>query len=217
VDLADFSGRVPVFPLPNVVLLPQAVLPLHIFEPRYREMTERALEGERLIAMALLKPGWEPEYYGNPAIHDVIGVGRIVHDQRLSDGRFNLLLQGLCRARVIEVISDRPYRTASVELLEDALEESHAKALESKRQGLLSVYTSIVRQITQDEKVTPDPSMPLGMLCDALAAFVEAEPREKQAVLEELDVAARTTRVVELLRRAPIVPKRPWPPQPSQN
>ena len=58
-ELKDFSGLAPIFPLPNVVLFPNALLPLHIFEPRYRQMTADALEGERLIAMALLRPGWE--------------------------------------------------------------------------------------------------------------------------------------------------------------
>ncbi|HXX93988.1 MAG TPA: LON peptidase substrate-binding domain-containing protein, partial [Planctomycetota bacterium] len=81
-DREGFSGRLPLFPLPNVVLFPHAFLPLHIFEPRYRSMTRGALEGERLIGMALLKPGWEGDYYGNPDVHEVIGVGKIIEEER---------------------------------------------------------------------------------------------------------------------------------------
>src|SRR4051812_14777924 len=111
--LADFGGTVRLFPLPNLVLFPQVGQPLHIFEPRYRRLTADALAGDRLIAMALLRPGWESDYEGRPAIHPVACVGKVVADQRLDDGRYNLLLRGLARARVLaEGQTDRPYRSA---------------------------------------------------------------------------------------------------------
>lgn len=111
----DFSRPVPIFPLPNAVLLPRAILPLHVFEPRYRAMTQAALEDRRLIAIALLKPGFEPLYHTLDApIHDDICVGRILREERLADGRFNFLLQGVSRARVIEEDPDAPFRRAFV-------------------------------------------------------------------------------------------------------
>ncbi len=85
---------VPLFPLPNVVLFPRAVLPLHVFEQRYREMTTDALKGDRLIAMALLRPGWEQNYYSRPAIEPVVCVGQILTHEKLADGKYNFLLQG---------------------------------------------------------------------------------------------------------------------------
>src|SRR4051812_17609204 len=91
---------VPLFPLPNVVLLPRAVLPLHVFEERYKVMTADALRGERLVAMALLKAGWERDYYQAPGIEPVVCVGRILSHERLPDGRYNFLLQGVMRARI---------------------------------------------------------------------------------------------------------------------
>src|SRR5213078_2405108 len=94
-DPKGFSGVVPVFPLPNVILFPGMFLPLHIFEPRYREMTADAIRGERLIAMALLKPGWENHYEGRPPIHPIMGMGKIVEQEALKDGRYNLVLLGL--------------------------------------------------------------------------------------------------------------------------
>src|SRR3954471_21363862 len=95
-------GVIRLFPLPNLVLFPGAMQPLHIFEPRYRQMTVDALAGDRLIGMALPRPGWENDYVGKPAIHPVVCVGRILAEQRLADGRFNILLRGLRRARVVE-------------------------------------------------------------------------------------------------------------------
>src|SRR3954471_18886278 len=117
---ADLDGPVRLFPLPNLVLFPQVVQPLHVFEQRYRQMTADALAGDRLIAMALLRPGWEADYDGKPAIHPVACLGRVVAEQRLDDGRYNILLRGLSRIRVVKEISQgKLYRTARVELLGD--------------------------------------------------------------------------------------------------
>src|SRR5687767_4350769 len=108
---------VPLFPLPNVVLFPRAVLPLHIFEERYKLMTAHALAGERLVAMALLKPGWEKNYYHKPAIEPVVCVGMILTHEKLPDGKYNFLLQGQSRARVMRDVGDLPYPTADLQTL----------------------------------------------------------------------------------------------------
>src|SRR3954452_7595280 len=112
-------AAVPLFPLPNVVLFPRAVLPLHIFEERYKRMTADVLEaGHRQIAMALLHRGWEKDYYGHPAIEPVVCVGTILSHERLPDGRYNFLLQGHTRARVVrEMQTDAPYREAELQPL----------------------------------------------------------------------------------------------------
>jgi len=107
----------PLFPLPNVVLFPRAVLPLHIFEERYKQMTADALAGKHLIAMALLKSGWEKAYWSRPAIEPVLCVGRIVSSERLPDGKYNFLLQGLLRARIASEAEHHPYRVADLEEL----------------------------------------------------------------------------------------------------
>src|SRR5258706_14355947 len=109
---AEFSRTVPLFPLPNVVLFPRAVLPLHIFEERYRAMTADVLGSHRQVAMALLRPGWEKDYYGRAAIEPVVCVGTILSHERLADGRYNFLLQGHTRARGVEEVGDEPYRLA---------------------------------------------------------------------------------------------------------
>src|SRR5436309_11398401 len=97
----QFDGTARLFPLPNLVLFPHVMQPLHIFEPRYREMTAEALQGNRLIAMVLLRPGWEADYAGNPPIHEFACLGKIVADQKVADGRYNILLRGLSRIRIV--------------------------------------------------------------------------------------------------------------------
>ena len=110
-SLDDFRGLARLFPLPNLVLFPSVIQPLHIFEPRYRQLTEDALKDDRLIGMALLRPGYEEDYHNSPPIYPVICLGRIYKEERLPDGRWNLLLHGLTRARVeSEVDADRLYR-----------------------------------------------------------------------------------------------------------
>src|SRR5262245_29673524 len=95
IPLQNFRGTVRLFPLPNVVLFPHVVQPLHIFEPRYRQLMADALEDDRLMTMALLRPGWETEYDKRQPIHSMVCIGRIFREERLADGKFNLLLQGL--------------------------------------------------------------------------------------------------------------------------
>src|SRR5436190_11964798 len=129
--LADVSGTARLFPLPNLVLFPHVVQPLHIFEPRYRQMTADALAGDRLIALVLLKPGWEEDYETRPAVHPVACLGRVVADQLLDDGRYNLLVRGLSRVRLLgEAPNGKLYRTAQAELLHN---EPPAVLAEAKR------------------------------------------------------------------------------------
>src|SRR4051812_37931477 len=103
-------AEVPLFPLPNVVLFPRAILPLHIFEERYKQMTEDALASRRLVAMALLKPGWEKTYHQkHTPVDPVVCVGYIMQHERLEDGKFNFLLQGQMRARIVRESCGRSY------------------------------------------------------------------------------------------------------------
>src|SRR5215467_11468730 len=117
-SLENFGGTARLFPLPNLVLFPHVMQPLHMFEPRYRRMTRDALAGDRLIALVLLRPGWEADYKGRPPVHAVACLGRILAEERLNDGRYNLLLRGLGRIRIEEELPrETPYRVARAELL----------------------------------------------------------------------------------------------------
>ena len=111
--------RIPLFPLPNVVLFPHMPMPLHVFEPRYRKMVEDAMTGAKIIGMTLLQPGWEPHYLGRPAIYAVGCAGRIEQCEPLENGRYNILLRGLSRFRVLEEQDGEPYRLATILPLAD--------------------------------------------------------------------------------------------------
>ena len=120
-DLSDFSNQCRLFPLPDVLLFPHALLPLHIFEPRYRQMTEDALAGDRLVTIVQIRPAPDDSPWLEPVpIMDVGCVGKIVQHERLGDGRFNFLLLGCKRVRLKrEIPSDKLYRIAEAEIMED--------------------------------------------------------------------------------------------------
>lgn len=114
----DFSEPVALFPLPQCILLPHVTTPLHIFEPRYRRMVADALAGNRLVAMALFEgERWKVEYEGSPPIRPVVCVGRIVRHDQVEGGRYNMLVQGICRATVREEVGGKPYRRGLLEVL----------------------------------------------------------------------------------------------------
>ncbi len=199
----NFDGIARLFPLPNVVLFPQVMLPLHIFEPRYREMTEEALAGDRLIAMVLLKPGWEEEHEVRPALHPIVCLGRIVADQRLEDGRFNILLRGLQRARIVEEIDqDKLYRSARLELLEDSEIDDPHKAKEL-RAGLAKFVTRWFQALgvasEQLERLL-DSELPVEALGDILGFALPLRIPFKQELLEELDAEKRLARLLDYLK-----------------
>src|SRR5215470_17206415 len=126
------SDLLPLFPLPNVVLFPNVFLPLHIFEPRYREMVADALTSDRLIGMVLLRPGWERDYEGRPPVYPIGCSGVVTHVDRLQDGRYNIVLRGLERFRILEEDHARSYRRATTDaLLEYALAPEDRAAIRS--------------------------------------------------------------------------------------
>jgi uncharacterized protein len=187
----------PLFPLPEVVLLPSAVMPLHIFEPRYRVMTADALAGRRQIAMALLKQGWEPDYFQAPALEPVVCVGRILNCEMLPNGNYNLLLQGELRGRIAEEIRQRPYRMARIRPLEvtaatgDELADCRRRLEEIVRSpGLLG--TDIGRHL---RKIVLSP-LPIGEIADLLAFNFLEDAAAKQAVLADPDEGRRVSAVV---------------------
>ena len=223
--LANFTGTARLFPLPNVVLFPHVVQPLHVFEPRYRQLAADVLSGDRLITMTLLQPGWEDISEGRPAVHPIGCLGRVVADQLLPDGRYNLLVRGLARLRLhAELDGDRLYRTARGELLMDgplpALAE--AKALRKDLAGRVLPRFAAgpprdqLRDLFQGE-------LSLGALCDILGFALPFPVEHKQALLELLDVTRRTGRLLTLLDAlvptpgAVLDPDRKFPPDFSAN
>ncbi|MFQ5651545.1 MAG: LON peptidase substrate-binding domain-containing protein [bacterium] len=112
-------NEIPIFPLPNLVFFPKTFLPLHIFEDRYRRMVEDAHTSEHLIGMVLLKDDWEKDYFGVPAVHDIACVGKIQQMEKLHDGKYNIMLYGMSRVRILKFVQVKPYRIAQVKVLKE--------------------------------------------------------------------------------------------------
>jgi Lon protease-like protein len=198
-DLSSFDGVARLFPLPNLVLFPHVVQPLHIFEPRYRQMTAHALASDRFLALALLRPGWEGAYEGNPAIHPVVCLGRIVADHLLEDGRYNLLLRGVNRARIVkELTSSTLYRNARVELLADVNPPAGAAASDLRKQLARLARAWLPQQKTMREQLDElfGSELDVATLCDVFGFALPLPVEFKQMLLETIDVERRARQLL---------------------
>ena len=190
---------IPIFPLPTVVLFPNVFLPLHIFEPRYRQMFAEALAGDRIIGMVLLQPGYETDYEARPAIYGTGCSGLITHSERLDDGRYNVVLRGLEKftiAREEQPAAGRLYRTAMINGVDETVRADEREALREQRrrleQLLAPLWSSGLQQHLPAE-------MPDEDLINALAQYLEFDPIEKLALLQQRGAVARCKSMIELL------------------
>jgi Lon protease-like protein len=199
---------IPVFPLPNVVLFPNVFLPLHIFEPRYRQMVADALAGDRIIGMALLRPGYEADYDGRPAIYDVGCAGVITHSQPLADGRYDIVLRGLQKFRIASEDNGRSYRIGHVEALSEVIPLNEITPLRHQRQRLEAVLAAAIERVRAEPKFPP--SVPDEDLVNALAQYLDLEVVEHQALLECNGVLARCRALIDLLEIKIHAPRGGW-------
>ncbi|MCZ2340571.1 MAG: LON peptidase substrate-binding domain-containing protein [Bacteroidales bacterium] len=218
--LTRFDGLARLFPLPNVVMFPHAGQDLHIFEPRYRQMTADALNGDALIALAVLREGWENAYDQEPAVEPVACLGRISQHQLLPDGRYNLRLHGLMRIRISEEIrSDKPYRIARAEPIPDITPENTQK-LAPLRRRLAQV---VLPRFEPTGPVFPHlvelfaSSVPLGVLCDMLAYALPLSLHFQLALLLEPHVDIRADALIQSLQISKPHFSRKFPPEFSTN
>ncbi|MCA9075066.1 MAG: LON peptidase substrate-binding domain-containing protein [Planctomycetaceae bacterium] len=195
VCLKQFTGYAPMFPLPNGVLFPHLVLPLHIFEDRYREMTADTLAGDRMLALAMLRPGHESEYSAKSApIYPTVCLGQIVVDEELDDGRYNIIVRGICRARVIdELDTDDAYRVAHLEPLKDVYPAESTDCWADCRAKLIDAFRRRFPQLDSNvdlQRAVRD-ELSLGVLCDLLSSSLVLSPADSAEALMETDVRRR--------------------------
>ncbi len=199
-DASTFSGVARLFPLPNLVLYPHVMQPLHIFESRYRELLEDSLADDGLIAMALLEPGWEPEYEGRPAIATHACLGKIVTHRQLEDGRYNVLLLGVARIRIARELPPlRSFRQAEVELLEDCSEPPSQMEHQYLHEQLVSVlqqYMPCACQPPGELGEILTQHLPLALLTDLVAYSLPLDLVCKQQLLAECRVSVRARRLL---------------------
>ena len=195
---ADVS-LLPLFPLPNVVLFPGVSLPLHVFEPRYRALVADALASDRRIGMVLLRPGWEGDYDGRPPVYGIGCSGVIVHDTRLGDGRYHIILRGLDRFRIVDEDRARAYRRATIEPLPEppagARDGDVLRALRPDLESRVGPLTEAPGGLERTHLA----SMPDADFVHTLAQYLDLDPIEKQALLEQPTLRLRAEALVELL------------------
>jgi len=191
--------RIPVVALPNVVLLPNTYLPLHIFEPRYREMITDTVAHGQCIGMSLLKEGWEDEYYNNPPIFEIGCVGRLASVQNLPDGRFNILLQGLRRYEVREQCYEKSYRQATIVLKPV---ESDTLLDPPVRAELLRLFRDYLRTCEDGHQWQElfRLEIPDAILVNNFCASLDCTPLEKQFLLEADSLRQRARRLIDIIQ-----------------
>jgi uncharacterized protein len=199
---------IPLFPLPNVVLFPNVFLPLHIFEPRYRQMVADALAEDRIIGMTLLRPGYEANYEGRPAIYPIGCAGVITHSQPLGDGRYDIVLRGMEKFRIRSEDESRPYRIGHVEGISEVIPPEEAVPLRHQRQRLEAVLAAAIERVRAEPKFPP--SVPDEDLVNALAQYLDLDVLEHQALLECDGVLARCRSLIDLLEMKLHAPRGGW-------
>jgi Lon protease-like protein len=179
---------IPIFPLPNVTFFAQTYLPLHVFEPRYLKMTSNALAGDCLMGVALLKDGWQRDYFGHPSIHKTFGVGKIVDWEHRPHGHYNIMLEGIARVRLIQEYPTKPYRTAHVQVLQEApIDRSHGEVSALLREmceatdRLSELLPQFKQSIAAAWAAHPHPLVTGNLLTAALVV----DPYDRQSILEQ--------------------------------
>ena len=192
----------PIFPLPNAALFPGVGLPLHVFEPRYRDLVRDALAGNKAMAVARLKPGFEENYAGRPAVFEVCGAGVIVDHVEREDGRYDILVRGVSRIRILnEHAPLQKYRVVNAELLADAPTDPElAAAFHERLRSLWPTLAAHLPEPARDLGAFTRGAEGAGVLSDRLAGALFGDPELTQRLLDELDPAERMRIITDELR-----------------
>jgi uncharacterized protein len=183
----------PLFPLPNIVFFPHTRLPLHVFEPRYRQMITDVLEADQRFGIVLLRPGWESEYFGAPRVFELGTIGTIEQAVPLEDGRFNIVVRGDARFRILDEVSRVPYRTARV-IAEPEVDRDPVKSY-AQREWLADLSRQYLKYLPDQTAVPEIETVDLDALTNALIMSLNLDIEEKQKLLETPDVVARAEEI----------------------
>jgi len=197
--------RLPIFPLPEVVFFPQTILPLHVFEPRYRQMVKACLAGDGWLGVAMLRPGWEKDYQGRPPVHAIAGAGEVIQAETLADGRYNILLDGRARIRILEEEppEGRLYRVVRAERFEDHGPSSDDRNFQERLQELRMAHARLLMALGQSHpdvvgRLTVAGASP-GAVIDRIVSAVVPDAEVRQRLLETADVSERLDLAVSAL------------------
>ena len=198
-DQSQLPDPLPIFPLPNVVLMPNAALPLYIFEERYKEMMRDCLDGQPYLSVALLQKGWEKKP-GTPVPYSVAGFGRITRAVRRPNDCMDIVIQGMGRIEMIELNEERAYLRASVRTLNptvanESMAATEADALRHKFLELLSRKGAAADPVRTQLKLLASPVD----IVFFIAAHLPLDPHSQQALLQTLSVEEQIGRLASVL------------------
>jgi ATP-dependent Lon protease len=206
---SDFGGKVRLFPLPKLVMFPRNVQPLHIFESRYREMIEDAIQDDQLIAMATLMPGDETDYYSRPPIAPHICIGRVASHEKTQDGKYNLILVGISRAQIgDEVTPVKSFRRANVHVLDERPLDLGNPIYESIGCDLAKCLIASLPSAKELVDEFLKRNISLSTLTDVIAFHFPFDVEFKLELLADLDAVKRAKLLLQRLPRQSI-PKVP--------
>lgn len=194
----ELPASIPIFPLPDVSLFPNSAQPFHIFEARYRQMVADALAGDSIIGMVTLQPGFESDYEGRPPVYAVGCAGRIVASERLEDGRYNIVLEGIAKFRILGEDESRSYRLADVEALPEVIDDADRALLSERRRQLERALLGAIPGAR-----LPDPEMPDVQVIDGLSLAIPLEPDERMDLLRADGPVERALILIRRLRGGP--------------
>lgn len=190
------AGRLKVFPLPSLVLFPGTAVPLHVFEPRYRAMVRDALASDGVFALAQVPAPSLGELEGNPPLHPMLSAGIISLHDELPDGRFNLMLTGVCRARLIaEHPKEKAYREVQAQMLPDDAGQAADTEL-SLRRAVLELAARLPQKAAENFVKVASRAKG-GGLADVVAATLVNNVSRRVELLDELDCERRLAKVLE--------------------
>jgi len=191
-----------VFPLPGIVLFPNTTLPLHVFELRYRTLVRDALSEERTIALALLKPGWEQDYYGSPEFHELGCLARFDEVEWLPNDCYDLKVRGVSRVKFTRIVKEFPYRAARVEMLPQDPYAEDDPFVEMEKEALAVTFERLLVALGVTSAQTHfDRSASYETLVNTLCAGSDLSPAERLELLALDSVVERGRRIHELTER----------------
>ena len=194
--IASLPERLPLFPLDNVVFFPSTILPLHIFEERYKQMVQDSSDSHNLICMTLLNPEMGQE--DSESLANTGCIGRIINNEESDDGKKNIILYGLKRIEITKVLYDKPYREVEIKIIETSSSDN-SEAFKKRIMDLTNKWNLLLDGYTDDYKIKIENGSTLSKITDSLSSSMVAKASDRQLLLEEFDEKIRAEKIIEVL------------------
>ena len=194
--ISNLPERLPLFPLDNVVFFPNTILPLHIFEQRYKQMVSDSSNTHNLICMTLYNPELGED--DSQVLSNIGCIGRIINNEEAEDGKKNIILYGLRRMHITKVLYDKPYREAQIKIIKSS-DSVNADAYKKRILDLINKWNLLLEGYTEDYKIKIEPTYSLSKITDTLSSSMVSKASDRQLLLEEIDESIRAEKIIDVL------------------